>query len=58
MTKVKILNHKSHLGRHGKTYRLASNACVIFFIVWVKYVRNSTLFFAKVSFVAILRFFW
>ena len=32
------------LTRDGKTYKRASNACVYFFIVWVKSVTNSTLF--------------
>ena len=31
------------LPRDGKTYKRASNACVNFFIAWVKYVLNFTL---------------
>ena len=42
-----------HACRDGKTYERASNARVNFFIVLVKSVTNSTLFFAKVSYVAI-----
>ena len=30
--------------RFGKTYKRASNACVNFFLAWVKYVPNFTLF--------------
>ena len=33
--------------RNGKMYEHASNACVNFFIIWVKFVTNSTLFCRK-----------
>ena len=33
--------------RDGKTYERAKNACVIFFLVWVKSVQNFTLFSRK-----------
>ena len=33
--------------RHRKTYECASNSCVIFFLAWVKSVRNFTLFCHK-----------
>ena len=32
------------VARDGKTYKRASNACVNFFLGWVKYVPNLTLF--------------
>ena len=41
-----------------KTYDLASNTCVIFFIVWVKSVINSTLFCCKSELCCDFAFFW
>ena len=35
------------LGSDGKTYKGASNACVTFFLAWVKYVQNFMLFCCK-----------
>ena len=35
------------LGSDGETYKGASNACVTFFLAWVKYVQNFMLFCCK-----------
>ena len=41
---LKIMNGRPRVARDGKMYKRASNGCVNFFIVWVKFIVNSMLF--------------
>ena len=57
MTPLLLVFLINMVSRDGKMYKRASNALIIFFIVLVKSVTNSTLFCCKLSNVANLLFF-